>query len=410
MASNGLAGRQVLLGVAGGIAAYKAADLVRRLGDAGAQVRVVMTENAARFVTPLTFQALSGNPVRLSLWDEGAEAAMGHIELARWAQDILIAPASADLIARLAHGLADDLLTTLCLASAAPVHVAPAMNQQMWAHPATQANLDILRRRGVGVFGPAAGEQACGDVGSGRLLEPLELVARLAARQRGDLLAGRQVLISAGPTFEDIDPVRFLGNRSSGRMGFAIAEAAAEAGASVTLVAGPVNLATPAGVQRIDVRSAREMHAAVLGAAQNCDVFIAAAAVGDFRPAEVALHKIKKRGDGGLSLELTQNPDILADVAALPRRPLLVGFAAETENVEAYARAKLERKRLDLIAANQVGSGLGFEVDDNSLTLISADATLRLPTAPKRELARQLIDVVAQRLRDRGTDNGAGAA
>ena len=410
MVSNGLAGRQVLLGVAGGIAAYKAADLVRRLGDAGAQVRVVMTENAARFVTPLTFQALSGNPVRLSLWDEGAEAAMGHIELARWAQDILIAPASADVIARLAHGLADDLLTTLCLASAAPLHVAPAMNQQMWAHPATQANLDILRRRGVSVFGPAAGEQACGDVGSGRLLEPLELVAALAARQRGDLLAGRQVLISAGPTFEDIDPVRFLGNRSSGRMGFAIAEAAAEAGASVTLVAGPVNLATPAGVQRIDVRSAREMHAAVLGAAQNCDVFIAAAAVGDFRPAEVALHKIKKRGDGGLSLELTQNPDILADVAALPRRPLLVGFAAETENVEAYARAKLERKRLDLIAANQVGSGLGFEVDDNSLTLISADATLRLPTAPKRELARQLIDVVAQRLRDRGNDNGAGAA
>lgn len=408
MGSSGLAGRQVLLGVAGGIAAYKAADLVRRLGDAGAQVRVVMTENAARFVTPLTFQALSGHPVRLSLWDENAEAAMGHIELARWAQDILIAPASADLIARLAHGMADDLLTTLCLASTAPVYVAPAMNQQMWAHPATQANLALLRQRGVGVFGPAAGSQACGEIGSGRLLEPLELVAALAASQRSHLLQGRKVLISAGPTYEDIDPVRFLGNRSSGRMGFAVAEAAALAGASVTLVAGPVHLPTPAGVQRIDVRSARQMHAAVLGAAENCDVYIAAAAVGDFRPAEVAAHKIKKRGDGGLSLDLTQNPDILSDMAALPRRPLLVGFAAETENVEDYARAKLERKRLDLIAANQVGGGLGFEVEDNSLTLISADGVQRLPTAPKRELARQLVEVVAQRLRARG-EAGAGA-
>lgn len=405
---SSLTGRQVLLGVAGGIAAYKAADLVRRLGDAGAQVRVVMTENAARFVTPLTFQALSGHPVRMSLWDEGAEAAMGHIELARWAQDILIAPASADLIARLAHGMADDLLTTLCLASSAPVHVAPAMNQQMWAHPATQANLALLRQRGIGVFGPAAGSQACGEIGSGRLLEPLELVAALEASQRSHLLQGRQVLISAGPTYEDIDPVRFLGNRSSGRMGFAVAEAAALAGASVTLVAGPVHLPTPAGVHRIDVRSARQMHAAVLGAAEKCDVYIAAAAVGDFRPAEVAAHKIKKRGDGGLSLDLTQNPDILADMAALPRPPLLVGFAAETENVEDYARAKLERKRLDLIAANQVGGGLGFEVDDNSLTLISAEGVLRLPTAPKRELARQLVDVVAQRLRERGAA-GAGA-
>lgn len=408
MGSSDLTGRQVLLGVAGGIAAYKAADLVRRLGDAGAQVRVVMTENAARFVTPLTFQALSGHPVRLSLWDESAEAAMGHIELARWAQDILIAPASADIIARLAHGMADDLLTTLCLASAAPVYVAPAMNQQMWAHPATQANLALLRERGIGVFGPAAGSQACGEIGSGRLLEPLELVAALQARQRSHLLQGCRVLISAGPTYEDIDPVRFLGNRSSGRMGFAVAEAAALAGAAVTLVAGPVHLPTPAGVQRIDVRSARQMHAAVLGAAEQCDVYIAAAAVGDFRPAEVAAHKIKKRGDGGLSLDLTQNPDILSDMAALPRRPLLVGFAAETENVEDYARAKLERKRLDLIAANQVGGGLGFEVEDNSLTLISAEGVQRLPTAPKRELARQLVDVVAQRLRERGAA-GAGA-
>jgi phosphopantothenoylcysteine decarboxylase / phosphopantothenate---cysteine ligase len=407
MVSTGLAGRQVLLGVTGGIAAYKAAELVRRLGDAGAVVRVVMTENAARFVTPLTFQALSGHPVRLSLWDEGAEAAMGHIELARWAEDILVAPASADFLARLAHGLADDLLTTLCLASAAPVHVAPAMNQQMWANPATQANLALLRTRGVGIFGPAAGAQACGDVGSGRLLEPDELVAALAASCQPGRLSGRRVVISAGPTYEDIDPVRFLGNRSSGRMGFAVAAAAAEAGAQVTLVAGPVYLPTPAGVQRVDVRSARQMHAAVLAEAEAADVYVAAAAVGDFRPLEVAAHKIKKRGDGGMTLELTQNPDILADMAELPQRPLLVGFAAETENVEVFARAKLERKRLDLIAANQVGGGLGFEAEDNCLTVISADDITHLPTASKRELARQLIEIVAQRLERRGAhDSG----
>ncbi len=410
MVSTGLAGRQVLLGVTGGIAAYKAAELVRRLGDAGAVVRVVMTENAARFVTPLTFQALSGHPVRLSLWDEGAEAAMGHIELARWAEDILVAPASADFLARLAHGLANDLLTTLCLASAAPVHVAPAMNQQMWANPATQANLALLRTRGVGIFGPAAGAQACGDVGSGRLLEPDELVAALAASGQPGRLSGRRVVISAGPTYEDIDPVRFLGNRSSGRMGFAVAAAAAEAGAQVTLVAGPVYLPTPAGVQRVDVRSARQMHAAVLAEAESADVYVAAAAVGDFRPLEVAAHKIKKRGDGGMTLELTQNPDILADVAALPQRPLLVGFAAETENVEVYARAKLERKRLDLIAANQVGGGLGFETEDNSLTLISADDVTHLPTASKRELARQLIEIVAQRLERRGAHDSGRVA
>lgn len=410
MVSTGLAGRQVLLGVTGGIAAYKAAELVRRLGDAGAVVRVVMTENAARFVTPLTFQALSGHPVRLSLWDEGAEAAMGHIELARWAEDILVAPASADFLARLAHGLANDLLTTLCLASAAPVHVAPAMNQQMWANPATQANLALLRTRGVGIFGPAAGAQACGDVGSGRLLEPDELVAALAASGQPGRLSGRRVVISAGPTYEDIDPVRFLGNRSSGRMGFAVAAAAAEAGAQVTLVAGPVYLPTPAGVQRVDVRSARQMHAAVLAEAEAADVYVAAAAVGDFRPLEVAAHKIKKRGDGGMTLELTQNPDILADVAALPQRPLLVGFAAETENVEVYARAKLVRKRLDLIAANQVGGGLGFETEDNSLTLISADDVTHLPTASKRELARQLIEIVAQRLERRGAHDSGRVA
>ena len=394
-----LASLRVLLGVSGGIAAYKAADLVRRLREAGAEVRVVMTESAARFVTPLTFQALSGQPVRSSLWDEAAEAAMGHIELARWAQRILIAPASASLIARLAHGLGDDLLATVCLASAAPLALAPAMNQQMWAHPAVQDNLALLRQRGAAVLGPDEGSQACGDTGSGRLLEPTRLVAELAALHGPRMLAGTRVLVSAGPTYEDIDPVRFLGNRSSGRMGFAVAEAAAEQGAEVVLVAGPVHLPTPPRVQRVDVRSAREMHAAVLAEAARSDIYIAAAAVGDFRPAEVAPHKIKKSGDAGLSLALTQNPDILADVAAAPRRPFLVGFAAETQHVDEYAREKLRRKKLDLIAANRVGGGTGFEVEDNSLTLIDAAGSEELPRAAKRELARELVARIAARYR-----------
>ncbi|UXI68252.1 bifunctional phosphopantothenoylcysteine decarboxylase/phosphopantothenate--cysteine ligase CoaBC [Tahibacter amnicola] len=394
---SSLAQLRILLGVSGGIAAYKAADLVRRLVEAGAQVRVVMTESAARFVTPLTFQALSGHPVRQSLWDESAEAAMGHIELARWADQILIAPASADLIARLAQGQADDLLTTLCLASAAPLAIAPAMNQQMWAHAATQANVAVLRQRNVAVFGPASGAQACGEIGPGRLLEPTELVAELARHRAPGILTGVRVLVSAGPTFEDIDPVRFLGNRSSGRMGFAVAEAAARQGAQVTLVAGPVHLPTPAGVRRINVRSACEMHREVMAAAASADIFVAAAAVGDYRPVAVAEHKIKKQGDGGMTLCLTQNPDILAEVAALPRRPFLVGFAAETQDVEAHARLKLEKKRLDMIAANRVGGGLGFEADDNALTLIAADGAEHLPTASKRELARSLIERITAR-------------
>lgn len=397
-----LAQRRVLLGVSGGIAAYKAADLVRRLRDAGAEVRVVLTESAARFVTPLTFQALSGHPVRHGLWDEAAEAAMGHIELARWADILLVAPASADLMARLSHGLANDLLSTLCLASAAPLVVAPAMNQQMWAHAAVQANLAALRQRGATILGPAAGSQACGDVGLGRMIEPHDIVAGLISLNGPRLLSGLRVLVSAGPTYEDIDPVRFLGNRSSGRMGFAVAEAAAEQGADVTLVAGPVHLPTPPRVARVDVRSAREMHDAVLGAARTSDIYIAAAAVGDFRPSEVAAHKIKKSGDGGLTLALTQNPDILAEVAAGKPRPFVVGFAAETQNVEAYARAKLEKKKLDLIAANRVGAGVGFEAEDNSLTLIDANGTEQLACAPKAELARALIARIAARFRARG--------
>jgi phosphopantothenoylcysteine decarboxylase/phosphopantothenate--cysteine ligase len=393
---GGLAGVHVLLGVSGGIAAYKAAELVRRLRDAGAQVRVVLTENAARFVTALTFQALSGHPVRTSLWDESAEAAMGHIELARWADQIVIAPASADLLARLAHGQADDLLTTVCLATAAPVSVAPAMNQQMWAHAATQANVALLRSRGVNVLGPASGGQACGEFGAGRLLEADEIVALLQGRRASRELAGARVLVSAGPTYEDIDPVRFIGNRSSGRMGFAIAEAAARAGAEVVLVAGPVALATPSGVERIDVRSARQMHDAVLARAQSVDVFIAAAAVGDFRPRDVAVHKLKKASrDSGLELSLVQNPDILAEVAALEPRPFVVGFAAETEQVEAHARAKLERKRLDLIAANEVGAGLGFESADNALLLLWPDGREVLERTGKAELARALVSRIA---------------
>jgi len=395
-----LAQRRILLGVSGGIAAYKSCELVRRLRDLDAQVRVVMTERATHFVSPTTFQALSGQSVRVSLWDEQAEAAMGHIELARWAERILIAPASADLIARLAHGLADDLLTTLCLASAAPLYLAPAMNQQMWAHPAVQANIETLRQRGTQLLGPAAGEQACGDIGSGRMLEPHELRDALVASFGHGSMAGLNVLVSAGPTFEDIDPVRFIGNRSSGRMGFAVAQAAAQAGATVTLVAGPVSLATPAGVaQRIDVRSAAQMHAAVLDAAAQSDIYIGAAAVGDYRPQEVSTHKLKKHDGAGLSLQLSENPDILASLAAQSVRPFLVGFAAETHDVASYAQSKLRRKGLDMIAANQVGGGLGFEAADNALTLYWADGALELPRASKPELAQQLIALVAERYR-----------
>ena len=395
-----LAQRRILLGVSGGIAASKSCELVRRLRDLGAEVRVVMTENAAHFVSATTFQALSGQPVRTSLWDAEAEAAMGHIELARWAERILIAPASADLIARLAHGMANDLLTTVCLASAAPLYVAPAMNQQMWAHPAVQANVDTLRQRGVHLLGPASGDQACGDIGSGRMLEPLELREAIVASFGAQLLRGLKVVVSAGPTYEDIDPVRFIGNRSSGRMGFAVAEAAAQAGADVTLVAGPVSMATPPGItRRIDVRSAAQMRDAVVGASAAADIYIAAAAVGDYRPAEVADHKLKKRDGAPLELRLAENPDILGTLAAQTVRPFLVGFAAETHDVERYAQDKLKRKGLDMIAANQVGGGLGFEAADNALTLYGPEGAIELPRASKTELARQLVARVAERYR-----------
>lgn len=393
-----LANRRILLGVSGGIAAYKACELVRRLRDLDAHVRVVMTESATHFVSPTTFQALSGEAVRVSLWDEQAEMAMGHIELARWAERILIAPASADIIARLAHGLANDLLTTLCLASAAPLYVAPAMNQQMWAHPAVQENVDTLRRRGVHLLGPASGDQACGDIGSGRMLEPLELREALVASFGDGSLRGLKIVVSAGPTYEDIDPVRFIGNRSSGRMGFAVAGAAAEAGAQVTLVAGPVHLETPPGVaRRVDVRSAAQMHAAVLAACADADVYVGAAAVGDYRPASVADRKIKKQDGAGLTLALAENPDILASLAAQTVHPFLVGFAAETHDVAAYAQDKLQRKGLDMIAANLVGDGLGFEAADNALNVFWAGGSVELPRAGKGELARQLVARIAQR-------------
>ena len=393
--------RHIVLGVTGGIAAYKAADLVRQLRAAGAEVRVVMTRGAQAFVTPLTFQALSGEPVHTELLDAAAEAGMGHIELARWADLVLVAPATADFIARLAHGLADDLLTTVCLASAAPLVLAPAMNQQMWANAAVQANCAILRERGVRLVGPETGSQACGDTGPGRMTEPDELVAAVfPANASAASLAGRHVVVTAGPTYEDIDPVRFIGNRSSGRMGFAVAAAAAAAGARVSLVAGPVRLDTPAGVERVDVRSAAEMRDAAVALARAADVFIGVAAVADYAPVRRAPQKVKK-GAARQTLELAATPDIVAEVAALDGGPLTVGFAAETENLKEHALEKLSRKRLDMIAANRVGvEGGGFESECNEILLLSADGERNLGSGSKQELARLLIGAVAERLHD----------
>ncbi len=394
-----ISNHHVLLGVSGGIAAYKACELTRQLIAAGFEVQVVMSAGAQAFVTPLSFQALSGRAVRSELFDPAAEAAMGHIELARWAGQILIAPATAHCIAQLAHGLAADLLGTLCLASSAPLSLAPAMNQQMWAHPATQANIQLLSQRGVRLLGPAAGEQACGDIGPGRMLEPEAIVAALLAdRAHAGLLAGRRVLVNAGPTYEDIDPARFIGNRSSGRMGFAIAAEALAMGAEVTLIAGPVALPTPPGVRRIDVRSAAEMRAAVLAEVLGQDLFVAAAAVADYRPAAVSASKLK-RSAAALHLELLPNPDIVAEVAASPTRPFVVGFAAETDDPLGHARAKRVAKRLDLIAANRIGCGaVGFESEENQLTLIWADGEQALPRSAKNVQARALLAHVAARL------------
>jgi phosphopantothenoylcysteine decarboxylase/phosphopantothenate--cysteine ligase len=388
---------RILLGVTGGIAAYKSAELVRRLRDRGAEVQVVMTAGARQFITPLTFQALSGRPVRTDLWDDAAEAAMGHIELARWADRVLVAPASADFLARLAHGLAGDLLTTLCLATDAPLSVAPAMNRLMWANAATQANVALLRTRGVAVLGPAEGDQACGETGPGRMLEPAELLDALAPQGAAKrVLTELKVMITAGPTRERIDPVRFITNRSSGKMGFAVAEAAREAGAEVVLVSGPVNVATPPGVLRVDVETAEQMMNAVNQHVADTDIFIAAAAVSDYRPVQCASEKIKKTSDS-LTLALSRTTDILATVAARAPRPFVVGFAAETQNVERNALAKLEGKRLDMIAANQVGDNLAFDCEDNALTVYWPGGKQDLGRAPKRQLAAALVSLIAER-------------
>lgn len=393
--------QKIVLGVCGGIAAYKSVELVRRLTKAGAEVRVIMTGGGQAFVTPLTFQAVSGNPVHVDLLDEAAEAGMGHIELARWADQILVAPASANFMARLAHGMADDLLTTVCLATASPVIMAPAMNQQMWANAATLSNRDLLASRGVRMIGPDSGSQACGETGPGRMTEP-EAIVEALMQSRGGALDGKRVLVTAGPTFEDIDPVRFIGNRSSGRMGFAIAEAARVAGAEVTLVAGPVGLQTPSGVDRLDVRSAVDMHGQVMSLLPTTDIFISVAAVADYRPSEVKVQKIKK-DSSERSLHLVPNPDIVADVAAQENRPFTVGFAAETENVIAHAREKLSRKGLDMIAANHVGcEGSGFESDTNEIVLLTPDSEIRLGKGSKLVLAHRMMEVVARSLTDEG--------
>lgn len=388
--------KQIIVGVSGGIAAYKSADLVRRLQDQGAIVRVVMTQGAQAFITPLTLQALSGFPVHTDLLDTNAEAAMGHIELARWADLVLVAPASANTISRLCHGAADDLLTTLCLATKAPVAISPAMNQAMWHHPNTQANLDILRSRGTLVIEPGIGSQACGDIGPGRMPDSDLLVnAAIACFEQGPL-DGIRVLLTAGPTREAIDPVRYISNHSSGKMGYALAEKLAEAGAQVTLISGPVALETPPRIDRVNVISAADMFDAVMQRIDACDVFIAAAAVADYTPAEVARQKMKK-GATDMSIALVKTTDIVASVAALPNKPITIGFAAETDNVLAYAKDKLQRKGLDMIIANDVSdSKIGFNSDENAVTVITPDSDITLEQRPKRALATSLVEQITQ--------------
>jgi phosphopantothenoylcysteine decarboxylase/phosphopantothenate--cysteine ligase len=394
-------GKRVLLGVTGGIAAYKSPDLVRRLREQGAEVQVVLTAGAREFVTPMTFQAVSGREVRSDLWDPEAEKAMSHIELARWAELVIIAPATADFLARLATGQADDLLTTLCLATTAPIALAPAMNRVMWANPATQANVATLQSRGVHIWGPGEGDQACGEVGAGRMLEPTSLAAlATSAIAPSGPLAGKRVLLTAGPTRERIDPVRFISNRSSGKMGFAVAAAAREAGADVTIVCGPVAIATPPGVKRIDVESAADMLNAVMKNIDGVDIFVATAAVADYRPASPVECKIKKTSES-MDLKMERTIDILATVAARASRPFVVGFAAETDSVEQYARQKLLKKNLDMIAANEVGHDKVFEKDDNALLVLWRDGRRELPHAPKVALARDLVALIAERYAER---------
>jgi len=388
--------KKIVLGVSGGIAAYKIPELVRRLKDQGADVRVVMTEGAKAFITPLTLQAVSGNAVADSLLDTEAELAMGHIELAKWADLILIAPATADIIARITAGIANDLLTTLCLATSAPIALAPAMNQQMWHAVATKANIATLNERGYQLWGPGSGEQACGDIGLGRMLDVNELVDLSNDFFADKYLQGQHWMITAGPTREAIDPVRYISNHSSGKMGYAIAHEALRAGAKVTLISGPVTISPPIGCQLIPVISADEMHQQALTYANECTTFVACAAVADYRVAQIAEQKIKKTNDA-MQLELVKNHDIVADVANLTKKPFIVGFAAETQNVEHYARGKLMRKNLDLIAANDVAkSGQGFNSDNNALTLFSAIDKTEIPLANKQVVAKKLVSLINQ--------------
>jgi len=399
---------KILIGVTGGIAAYKSLELTRLFIKAGHEVQVVMTSGAKEFIQPLSFQALSGNPVRDSLFDANQEMGMGHIELARWADQIVIAPASAETLAKLRMGRADDLLTTLVVATDKPIMLAPAMNKVMWSNAATQENVAILKQRGFEILQPASGEQACGDVGEGRMPEPKAIfdavnqfqVQQIESQQAWSELSrfwkGKNLLITAGPTYENIDPVRFIGNRSSGKMGFAIAEVAAKAGAKVTLIAGPVSLASPIKTERVNVRSAQQMFEAVQQRVASADVFISAAAVADFRVAEPAEQKLKKQtGSDEMVLVLTKNPDIVAWVAQQEQKPFVVGFAAETENVLDYAKTKLRSKNLDMICANQVGENLGFEQDTNALTLISPQQEKALLSSSKTEQANHLLTFIS---------------
>ena len=393
--------RKLLLGITGGIAAYKAAELARLFVKAGWQVQVVMTQHATEFIAPLTFQALTGREVRGALFDAQHEAAMGHIELARWPDAIVIAPASANTLAKLAQGRADDLLSTLCLATDKPIWVVPAMNRLMWSNPATQDNLATLRRRGYRQLGPGAGSQACGEVGEGRMWEPEQIFEAVANhREPTQDLAGLHAVVTAGPTREPLDPVRFLTNRSSGKQGYAVAEALVARGAKVTLISGPTQLPTPAGVVRIDVESAEQMLGMSLAAAAEAQLFVGAAAVADYRAVEVAAEKIKKSGES-MTLTLSKNPDILARVRAAQPTLFLVGFAAETEKLAEHARGKLERKGLDLIAANWVGDGKAFDTEDNALSLFWPGGEAEIGSASKAEVARQLVDRIAALYRTR---------
>ena len=393
-----LLNKNIILAVTGSVAAYKAGFIVRELLQQGAAVRVIMTRSACEFVSAMTFQALSGQPVYSELMDQEAEAAMGHIELARWADAVVVAPASANFIARLAQGRADDLLSAICLATQSPVAVAPAMNQQMWANNATQQNLSQLVNRGVHQLGPAEGDQACGETGPGRMLEAEDIISSVAGLFETGLLAGLSVVVTAGPTQEAIDPVRYISNRSSGKMGYAVAQAAAEAGAKTILVSGPTALSIPPRVTRVDVKSAQQMHDAVMDQIKDCDIFISAAAVADYRAMKPAGQKIKKQNEE-LELKLERNPDVLAGVAALDKGPFTVGFAAETEKLEIHAKEKLKNKKLDMVAANYVGEGKGFDQDENALLVLTGAERYELPQMSKQKLAIELITIIANHYR-----------